>query len=254
MIVLLMAITLSLAALGCLIRLRTLGLCSDYPALTFFLIAQVVSTAASSLIGVQVDAYESVYIGLLTLELLSYALMIREVYRTIFLAYPGIAVLGRWSIYATLATIPFVALLSMLFARQLHIRLRTALPFAEVAAHCLTLGFAALVLIIVIAISRYPLQLHRNVIVNALLFSAILLGEAAGLIANQLTLRRFTPSLNLAMSINTLLWLTVWTIMLSREGQTRVLKLYRKKSPDDEARLLGQLDTLNTLLLRTRQR
>jgi len=81
-----------------------------------------------------------------------------------------------------------------------------------------------------------------------------LLGEAAGLIANQLTLRRFTPSLNLAMSINTLLWLTVWTIMLSREGQTRVLKLYRKKSPDDEARLLGQLDTLNTLLLRTRQR
>jgi hypothetical protein len=92
--------------------------------------------------------------------------------------------------------------------------------------------------------------LHKNVLVNALLFSGILLGEALGLIADQITLRGQTAEVNLAMSVNTLVWLSLWPILLSKEGQTQVIQLRHGRNSGDEARLLGQLDALNALLLR----
>jgi len=253
-LVLLGAIAVGAATLCCLIRLQILQLSSVYPALTYFLAAQFLSTVISHLIGVQSGAYEAIYLVLLTLELLSYVLMIREIYGTIFSAYPGIAVLGRWCIYGTLAITTLIAIISVLASKQQFLNSKSVLPLAETAAHCLILGFGCLIVVILVTISRYPLQLHRNVLLNAIFFSGILLGEAVGMIIEIITWRSFTQYVNLAMSFNTLLWLAVWPIVLSREGETRVRKLHRNRNPADEARLLRQLDTLNTLLLRTKQR
>jgi hypothetical protein len=250
MVPLLVAVALGAAALCCLIRLRILELSSTYSAVTYFLIAQLISTLASNLVGVRSDAYEAIYMALLSLELLTYALMIREIYASIFSAYPGIAVLGRWCIYATVSTMTLVGIASLFAAWRLSVNLKTILPMVETAAHCLTLAFALLVLIILLTISRYPLRLHKNVLVNALLFSGILLGEALGLIADQITLRGQTAEVNLAMSVNTLVWLSLWPILLSKEGQTQVIQLRHGRNSGDEARLLGQLDALNALLLR----
>ncbi len=201
--------------------------------------------------GLKSDEYEVVYIALLVPEWIIYGFMMREVYDSIFLDYPGIAVLGRWSGYCALAATGLVLIFSFGVWRKLFRGQQSILPLVETVAHCLTLGFALLILIILVAISRYPLRLHKNVLINAMLFGAVLLGEAAGLIADQVVWRRHTAWINLAVDLNTAICLLLWPLLLTREGQTRVLKLRHHSNPEDENRLLGQLSTISSIIIGT---
>ncbi len=220
-----------------------------YPSLCYFLAFQIAQIAASMAAGLKSDEYELVYVAFLIPEWIVYGLMMREIYASIFSDYPGIAVLGRWSVYGALAGTGVILILSVGVWRHLFSGQESILPLVETVAHCFTFGFALLILIILAAISHYPLSLHKNVFINATLFSAVLLGEASGLIADQVVWRRHTAWINLAVSLNTALCLVLWPLLLSREGQMRVLKLRHNTDPKDENRLLGQLSTISSIIM-----
>lgn len=244
-------VVLAFAALCCLFRLFSLRLASVYPSLCYFLLFQIALVAASIATGLKSDAYEVVYIALLLPEWLVYGFMMREIYASIFSDYPGIAVLGRWSVYGALAATGLILAFSVGVWRSLFTGQQSILPLVETVAHCFTFGFALLILIILAAISRYPLILHKNVLINATLFGAILLGEASGLIADQVVWRKHTAWINLAVNLNTTICLLLWPLLLSREGQTRVLRLRRHVDPEDENRLLGQLSAISSIIMGT---
>jgi hypothetical protein len=243
------AVALACATTVCLFRLFSLRLLSVYPALSYFFLLQVALTAASSITGLKSDEYESIYLGLLIPEWIIYGLMLREIYAAIFSDYPGIAVLGRWSVYGALFGTALVAIVSTTAGRTVSGLQGTLLPFVESAAHCFTFGFSLLILIILVVISRYPIHLQKNVFINAVLFGAVMFGEAGGLIAELFTKRQHTNWLNLAVTVNTAVCFWIWPFLLSREGQTRILRLHTRIDPRDEDRLLGQLSIISSILI-----
>jgi len=248
------AVGLGVAALACLVRVSALQLSSAYPALTCFFLFQVSSTLATCLFGQETAEYEWVYLGLLLLEWFVYGFMLREIYNGIFSDFLGIAFLGRWSIYLALFATGLIALFSILAARQLPKDSQEVLVDVEMAAHCLTFGFAFLLLTILVAISRYPLRLHKNVLVNTMLFGAVLIGEAAGLIAERLTSRQYTNALNLAVTFDGVFCLALWPLLLTREGGTETVIVRRAINLGEENRLLAQLGSINSILIRSARR
>jgi len=243
------AVTLACAAIVCLLRLFSLRLLSVYPALSYFFLLQVALTVASSITGLESDDYESIYVGLLILAWIVYGLMLREIYAAIFSDYPGIAVLGRWSVYGALFGTVLVAIVSTTAGRRVSGLQNSLLPFVESAAHCFTFGFSLLILIILVVISRYPIHLQKNVFINAVLFGVVMFSEAGALIADLLTWRQHTGWINLAANLNTAVCFCIWSFLVSREGQTRVLRLHTRIDPRDEERLLGQLSIISSILI-----
>ncbi len=243
------AVLLACAAVVCLIRQLSLRLFSVYPVLSYFFLLQIAVTAVSSVTGLKSDGYESIYVGLLIAEWIVYGLMLREVYAGIFSDYPGIAVLGRWSVYGALFGTVIVAIASTPAGRTVAGLERSLLPFVEIVANCFTLGFSLLISIILVVISRYPIHLQKNVFLNAILFGVVLFGEAGGVIADLLTKRHNMGLINFMVTLNTAVCFCIWPFLLSCEGQTRVLRLRRRIDPRDEERLLGQLSVISSILI-----
>lgn len=243
------AVTLACGAILSLIRLVSLRLLSVYPALSYFLLLQIAQTAASSVTSLGSDEYAFLYVALLIPEWIVYGLMLREIYGAIFSDYPGIAILGKWSAYGALFGTALVGIVSVTAGRTVWGQQRSFLPFAESAGHIFTFGFSLLIFIILIAISRYPIQLQKNVFLNAVLFGIVLFSEAGALIADLLTTRHHTAQLDLAANMIAATCFVVWPFGLSREGQTRVLRLRSGIDPRDEDRLLGQLSVISSILI-----
>jgi len=246
----LVALALAFAALCCTCRLAFLRLLLTYPALLCFFVLQFVTAGAWNVPNRQTWAYEYIYVAMLMLEWIVYGLMLREIYAAIFSNFPGIAVLGRWSIYAASVATACIGALSFAMAKETQEGNRFLLDIVEFTAHNLMFGFVTLILIILAAISRCPLRLHKNVLINSGLFSAILLAEAAGLIVDRFTRHDYTGWLNIAVSVVVLVCLTAWPILLTREGQTIIVKFRRDLNLADEKRLLSQLSAINSILLR----
>ena len=214
----LVALALIVAAFCCLARLASFQLLSKYPAFVIFLMSQVATTVLSYVTNVRTDGYAWFYLILLIAEWLAYGLMVQELYNSIFFEFPGIAVLGQWSFYGALLATVALFLFGIVAAQQKAIQLRTLVVDAEFVSHCLLLGFAAFLVLLLVAISRYPLRLHRNILANYSFFSFMLVGETCALILDQATSRRFTNGINLAMNGLGVICLVWWQMLLSRES------------------------------------
>ena len=253
--ILLADIGLVSGALVCLVRLYALQLLPVYPAFSCFLVSQILATLTSSRIGPGTRLYEWVYLILMIAELVIYSFLIKELYNSIFKDFPGIAIVGRWSVFLALFATSCVLVFSVVARYRGATNARITLMNVELVAHTFTFGYAALLITILIAISRYPLRLHRNIFVNTLLFGAVLLSEALGLIAEQLTGGQFTENINLFVTVNEILCFSFWvTLLSSREEKMAYFQLRRSRNAHDERRLLEQLGAINSVLIRAARR
>ena len=243
-------IFLVLAASCCLAKLIVIRLASLYPAFILFLVSQIATGIFSQIAGTGSPFYAYGYLLLIFLEWLAYGWILRELYTSIFSGYRGIAWLGRWCVYGAFGATCLIVATGMMSTREKVEELRTFLVAAEFASRCLLFGYAALIIIILIVISRYPIELRKNILVISIVFSVILLGETLTLIAEQLTSRRFTFGLNAGVSILGAFCMVFWTFSLTKRGETTIFRTRKIHGLSDEVRLLGQLSTLNTILLR----
>jgi hypothetical protein len=239
----------ALAAIGCAWRVYDQRLIALYPAFFSYLISQAILVSVSSLADTRSNFYAWLFIFAYPVSWVVYGLMVRELYNQIFKNFPGIAMFGRLSVYLAVALAGVIAVLSRAATSRVLTKTSAILIPLEVTGRNVVFGLALSIIVLLLLISRYPIQLHRNVLVNCVVFGAWLLAEATLMLAEHLTNLNRTVPLDVALMVFNIGCFAVWGFLLSPQGATRFIHIHHF-SPKDERRLMGQLDSLNALGVR----
>jgi hypothetical protein len=175
-------------------------------------------------------------------------LVVRELCRVVLEKYPGLVTIGRWGMYGGVAVAAFLSFLSLLPHIHSAMPARSrVLAYWIATGRGITFGLAIFLLLMLFALSRYPVHLSRNVILNALLFTLVFLADSLDAILRTVFDVRMSPWLIAAVSAAEVSCLLLWFFRLSPEGEHTQFSWIRF-GPEYEKRVLERLDTLNRIV------
>ncbi len=238
------------AALIAVARLLSLRLAGIFPVLLSFLSAIAVTGVAASFFSLQSRTYFCIYTAQTPVYCILAILAVREVFAVVFRKYPGIRSAGRMAMYWCIG---FAAMISLAFAVGHPGRPETFthfLVYIELVRRSTVLTVALFILFILYVLSRYPLELGRNILVSSALFSILFLGQATQLLIDSFSPRLYSEFVDLAADIFGAVCTLVWAALLRPEPAPAPAPVVVKYSSEQEEHLLHQLDSLNRLLTR----
>jgi hypothetical protein len=226
-------------------RLLYFGLGRRFPALLSYLALTVLSSSLFSTLSVRSHAYFLAYTVWLPISWCVAALAVREMFALIFRNYPGLRTVGRWAVYSALA-ISAAALL--LLAREFRpgaAKVRVLL-YDAVLDRSVALSLAIVISILMLFLSRYPLDLDRNALVASGCFSALFVAQAAAKLIDFVSPHLFADQVDYAEVVFSALCLAVWGLMLQAASAPATAR--SKVHNPRETELLQQLASLNAIL------
>ncbi len=180
---------------------------------------------------------------------LLYVGVLLELYTLAFREFRGITTLARWVTRAALAGAVLLSVLSL--APDLnsphpypYIHLFTVLGRAICSSLALFLLAVSLFLVL------YPVPLSRNVIVHSVVYSVYFLTLTLAYFVHNVFGPQTLPVVNFVLLAVASLALGAWIILLTPAGEKVVVSSRRQWDPEEEARLVRQLDSINATLLR----
>jgi hypothetical protein len=243
----------SAAALIALTRLTYLNLTKQFQALAWYLGLLSASHLLFGGLPVQSVTYFWCYIALIPLESAAGIFAVRELIALIFANYPGIRTVGRWALYAGIGLSVGTSLaLTRLFSYSgSHPRTKWALFYIEMAKRSIVFSLVLAIIAIVFVLSKYPLNLGRNTYLCCAFFSAIFLVEAAQLLVDSSQRLLFSELAETVAAVSVSACIFSWGFLL----RAQVAPVPRIAVPTaHEDRLLHQLESLNSLMIRTARR
>lgn len=181
---------------------------------------------------------------------LFHILLVAELYRLILEGHPGIYSLGRWAMYGAVVVAICISILSLLP----HFTPRTpqqsrylGLEFATDRGIDFALGL--FLILILLFLSRFPIELSRNVLVHAAVYTVYFFSNAFAVFLRTLFGVRANNSTSLVLMGGVCLCFAGWLILLTPRGE-KVTAHLPTISPQREKNALRQLEALNATLLK----
>jgi hypothetical protein len=239
------AIACSLAA----IRVWMLPASRNYRLFFWVLIAWLGICLVTLRVPLASPLYFFMFLLLAPLTWILYFSTVRQLYQKVFTKYPGIAFAGRSSLWITAACVVAAVAVSLRFAPG---GLSKNWIFATVILldRVVLFGFAFFLALLTAVMIRYPISIPQNIAVHSFFFSSILLSQSIFQIADQWTLYRHSTYWNTGAAGFDSILITAWALTLTNAGDTAIIRIRPRISPENELQLLGQLDTINGILLR----
>lgn len=232
------------------VRLYDSRLYLRYPALFSFMVFLAIYAPAPVIMDTHGKMYFWTWIGSQPVLWLLEILLVRELCRVFLEKFQGLVTLGRWMMYGAVALASFLSLLSLLPHIQSAMPARSkVLGYWVAAGRGITLSLAIFLLLMLFAVSRYPVRLNRNAVLNAVLFTLCFLSDSFGAILKTVFDRRLNPSIAVALSGVEASCLVLWLFFLTPEGEQSQLN-WIHFGRDYEVRALARLEALNRILLR----
>lgn len=243
----------SAAALVALARLAYLNLAKQFRALAWYLSLLFVSNLLAGVLSVTSVAYFWYYVALNPLESAAGIFAVCELIALIFANYPGIRTLGRWALYAAIgaAMVASLALTRLFSYSGPHPRSQWGLLYLVMAKRSIVLALVIAIIAILFVLSKYPLNLGRNTYLSCAFFSAMFLIEAARLLIASSQRLLFSELADTAAAISISGCLFIWALLM--RGQTALAPRHAVPTAYED-QLLHQLDSLNSLMVRTARR
>ncbi len=233
------------------------GLLATYRVLTIYLIWDIVSAVTLASVKYGTTTYGVLFFSFQPITCLLYVLTTLELMTQVLRHYPGFAVLGRRLLSASLAVGASLALLSMFSGvnYQPNVPRSTLIAvnlFLLSRVVCLTvLGFVATSTFLFMWFPvRLPPNATRFLIGYSICFAVrtinyLLLGQKGFSYAEQ-------ASFVMMVVLSTCL--SFWIVRLRREGEEPVLARSGKISMEQQQRILEQIQSINTSLMRARRK
>jgi hypothetical protein len=221
-----------------------------YPFFFAFLCITAVPQAAGAMLGARSHVLFYCYVVVEPIRNILYILVVWELFSVIFQNYAGLRTLSRWVMGVAAAIAPLGFILTMAAPGEafkpsryvsMVVRFERGVAF----------GLVIFIIIMLYFISRYPIKLPRNSVAHCLVFSVLLLGDAAVLLASS-----FLPKdlgrqvVNNGQALLEIGCYIGWALLLSKAGEYQETRVRRDIAPEDEKALIGELDAMNALLLR----
>lgn len=229
-------------------RLYALGLHTSYPYFFAYLIFQTMRSLA--LISFSVKSFTFAYIFVYTQPVLwvFYVLVVLELYDKVLQQWAGIRSLGRWALYGSLVIAVSISFLTLIpFWGKEDSKLLFWVTTVERGVLTSVMLFLFLILLF---LSRYPLQLNRNTIVHCVVYTIFFLGLSMTLLVRNVRGHEIMRMLNHVVELISLACYGVWIMFLTKKGEERTVALHHQADPAAERRLREQLNSMNELLLR----
>jgi hypothetical protein len=177
-----------------------------------------------------------------------YILVVWELFSAVFRTYAGLRSLSRWVMGIAAAIAPIGLLLTLLApaSRLTHGRVMRVLRFER----GITFGLVIFMIILLYFISKYPIKLPRNVVVLCILYSIWFLSDSALLLSVSFLPEGYGNLVNDGLAVFQIGCYMGWTVLLSKTGEYREMRVRHNISPERERLLIAELDTMNDVLVR----
>jgi hypothetical protein len=240
------------AAAFAAVRLLHFGLRRHFPLLLSFLVFSCVSYLVFSVTPPHSPTYYWAYMVCQPLTWIAETLAISEMFTLFFQHYPGLRTGGRWALYIALALAVVISLVMAVMVNHRRTRRSLWLYYELILDRSIVFGLAAVIIVLVIFVSRYPLHLERNTRVACGFFGAILLADAAVKLLDSAAAHLKVPYADLADVAFSSICLLGWGAMLR---PVPTIEPARSEAKDvREAEILQKLDSLNEILSRSGRR
>lgn len=177
-------------------------------------------------------------------------LVVLELCALIFKEYRGIQVLGRRTIYGSLAAAVLISLI-LLAPTWRH----SSQPILSVQRFLMVergvdSALVILLLLLLVFLALLPIPLSRNVVIHSILYATYFLSGSIGIFIANVTSAGTTTVISACLMGVSFLCLTAWNALLSRAGETKVAVMPKPLPAAYEQRLVEQLESINATLLR----
>jgi hypothetical protein len=197
------------------------------------------------------DWYAEFYLLTQPLLWFLYIVTVLELYGAILREHPGIATLGRRTLMAGLVVAVAVSGLTLQADLQGPSTNARILVYYGVVERGIAFSLVVFLVIMLLFLARYPIPLKRNLAVHAIVYSVFFLSSALALFVMNVTgfeVRRMVSTALLAIADACLV---AWLVLLRPAGEEQTVVLRQRLTPQDEVRLLEQLEALNASLSRS---
>jgi len=219
-----------------------------YPVLLGYMAFTAVYSLSPEVLSVRRPTYFWFWICSQPLEWLLDILVVREICQVVLERHPGLFTLGRWVMYAGVGVASFVSFLSLLPHIDSTMPARSkAVGYWIAAGRGINFSLAIFLILMLFAVSRYPVRLSRNVILNAVLFTSCFLCESLRAILTTMFDVRMNPWVSAALLATEAACLLLWFFRLTPEGEQAQFE-WIHFGAEYEKRVLYRLDTLNRFM------
>jgi hypothetical protein len=212
---------LILAAAACtaVARWIYLNLAKEFPALLAYLAFLAVINLGYGLLDQGSASYFWTYVILEPLKCVFSIFAVREIFALTFVNYPGIRTVGRWAIYLGVSLALSISLLltGFFWRGAARGRAHSGLFYFLVSQRSVVFTLALVIVVILLFLSRYPLQLSRNTLVSCAFFGILFLSEAAQLLIDSLAPGLYNHYVDWTESVFMAVCLVTWVATLQRE-------------------------------------
>jgi hypothetical protein len=177
-------------------------------------------------------------------------MVVLELYSLVLEKHKGLSTLGRWVQYAGLTISILISGLTLLPQIQSGATQQSyILSYYYAIERGIDLSLVVFLLFILLWLTRYPVPLSRNVLVHSVVYSTLFLSNTLGL------LTRVFFGFQLSRSVSTVMLgvfaacTLVWLVFLNQKGEEVRVSIPRF-GPEQEERILSQLEALNSTLLK----
>jgi len=177
-------------------------------------------------------------------------LVVLELCSLIFKEYRGIQVLGRRTIYGSMAAAVLISLI--LLAPTWRQSSQPILSFQRflMVERGVDSALVILLLLLLVFLALLPIPLSRNVVIHSVLYATYFLCGSIGIFIANGTSKEAGLVISTCLMGVAFMCLSAWNILLSREGETKIALMPKPLPAAYEEKLVEQLASINATLLR----
>jgi hypothetical protein len=230
------------------LRLYQLDLNRVYRFFFAFLVLTTVRSLFLLPFRLESNTYALIYLVTLPILWVFYILIVLELYSLVLQNYSGIYSLGRWTLYGALFF--SVAVSGLTLIPTWGNEKSMLLFWSTTVTRGVDFSLVIFLLLILVFLSRYPVALNRNIIVHCIVYTVFFLGTSMTILVRNVVGHEMMSQLNTVLEVISAGCYLVWIFFLTRAGESRITMMWHNWSPDDEQRLIDQLNSINATLLR----
>jgi hypothetical protein len=232
------------------LRLYTAGLAHKYKIFFVFVIFHTLYVPLSLVLDQGSDAYFWFWVYTQPLVLVLYIWVVTELIRLVLARHRGFYTAGRWAMYVGITVSAVISAATLLPKMTPEMPQKTKyLWYCFAAERAVDFSLAIFLVLMVALLNLYAVPLSRNVLVHAVVFTMFFISSSLCTILRNVFWLKYQDSVNTALTAITLACILAWLVFLSPQGEEASVKA-PWYGPEQEERILSQLDTINAALLK----
>jgi hypothetical protein len=256
-LVLFLQVTSLLASGLTAIKLFRTGLHRRYRVFFWYFIFRVANGVWPLFVGIKSSVYFYFWFFSEPLNLIFYVWVVLELCRLVLERHRGLYTLGRWAMYFGMAISVGLSILSLMAKIRRAPPQRSEIKKLSVSIinylyatdRGVTFCLAIFLLLMVFLLSRYPVPLSKNVVLHATLYTVFFLSNTLSVILSSVFGLELFSAIDTGLMGVSCACALAWLFFLNPKGE-EVRMTIPHFGPEHEERLLLQLDSLNTTLLK----